>query len=123
MFKFEDYTQLPQQWAKMTSDFFAKIPKSESEIKDTFVKLQAVFKDEAASSQTVWKTYQAAAKGEVSPKDVLAANTKIQELMKTARFAFLLTTPGSFFLPVLIKTATEYGVDLVPQSVKTQFDI
>jgi hypothetical protein len=124
MFKFEDFTKLPQAWTKLATDFFAMVPKSESDVKSALTKLQAVFKEEAANSQAMWKTYQAAAKGEASPKDVLAANKQAQELMKSTGFAFLLIVPGTvFFLPLLIKTAQEYDVDLVPESVKKQFDI
>ena len=124
MFKFEDLSKYTAEWTKLTTDFFALVPKNEKEIKDALLKLQAIFKDETENSKTMWATYFATLKGEAAPKDITAANKKAQELLKTTGFAFLLILPGTvFFLPVLIKTAKEYGVDLVPESVKKQFDI
>lgn len=121
---FTDFSKLPLDFYKITTDYFSKIPKSESEIKELFSKLQAVLQEEYKSSQDMWKTYQKVLTGDASPNEVSEANKKAQELLKSTGFAFLVSIPGTLFaLPLIVETAKNYGVDLVPESVSKEFAI
>jgi hypothetical protein len=114
----------PQDFLKMTTDFYASVPKTPEDAKVVFEKVQTVFKTEFQNSQDMWKTYQKAAKGDATVNEIAAANKQATELLKTTAFGALIAMPGSLFvLPVIIEKAKEYNIDLVPQSVATQFNI
>lgn len=114
----------PQDFMKMSTDFFAFMPKSQADATKAFEKIQTVFKTEYANSQDMWKTYQKATTGDATANEITSANKKAQELMKSTMFASVLTVPGAvFMLPAIIEKAKEYNIDLVPKSVSDQFDI
>jgi TATA-box binding protein (TBP) (component of TFIID and TFIIIB) len=108
----------------MPSDLFGFLPKTESEIKDTFAKLKQVFQTETKTVVEIFKTYQRIMTGESSVMELQSANRKIIQLLQTAGFILLITVPGVIFLiPELVKMAREYDVDLVPASVSEAFEL
>lgn len=122
MLNFFDNTS--QQLFNSTLQFWNNIPKNETEIKKSLQKLKSVFETEFEKSKGMWEIYAKAAKGEATMNELHDANRMCQELMITARFAAILAIPGAIFvLPQLVKTAQQFGVDLVPQSVAKQFKI
>ena len=120
MFKFPN----PVELINATTDYFKSFPKNEAEIKEALKKVKTVFETEFTNSKDLWASYQKMATGDASINEINAANKKVQELLKSAHFAFLLALPGSvFLLPAIIKFAKEYGIDLVPNSVSKEFDL
>ena len=114
----------PQDLYKMTTDFFAAVPKTPEDAKVVFQKVQTVFKTEYQNSQDMWKTYQKAATGNATPKEVADANSKATELLKAASFATLVAVPGTVFvLPLIVEKAKEHDIDIVPKSVKETFNM
>jgi hypothetical protein len=114
----------PQDAFSAFTDTISSLPKTETEIKETLEKVKKVFETEAKNGADVFKTYQKIATGDATMKDITAANKKMQEMLVSTRFAFILAVPGSIFvLPQMIKFAKEYGVDLVPASVAAEFSI
>lgn len=119
-----DTLKNPSDFFKFNSEYFTKFPTSESEMKSVFEKVKAVFESETESNKEVWKTFNKAARGDATANEISAANKKVQEMLTTARFSYLLAIPGTiFFLPALIKYAKEYDIDLVPKSVAKEFNI
>jgi len=117
-------TTAPQDFFKLTSDFFKTVPKTAEDTKELLDKIQAVFKDEYENSQDMWKIYQKAATGDATVNEIAEANKKAAELLKATKFATIMAFPGAvFFLPALVELAKTHGVDLVPASVAKQFDI
>lgn len=114
----------PQDFFKLTSDFFASIPKTPEEGKAVFEKVQKVIKTEYKNSQDIWKIYQKAATGDASVNEISAANKKATELVKASTFAGIVALPGSLFvLPLIVEKAKEFDIDLVPKSVADEFNI
>lgn len=118
----------PQDIFKAATDsattFFKAVPKTPAEMKDTFEKVQAVFRIEYENSQEMWKIYSKAATGDATANEITKANKKAAELLKSTAFAGLVSMPGAIFvLPTIVEKAKEYNVDLVPASVATQFKI
>ncbi len=113
-----------QDYFKTVTDTFSALPKTPEETKAVFEKVQKVFKTEYQNSQDMWKTYQKAATGTASPKDISDANVKATELLKAASFAALAAIPGSLFvLPLIVEKAKEFDINLVPKSVSAEFNI
>jgi hypothetical protein len=114
----------PQDFFKLTSDFFASIPKTPEEGKAVFEKVQKVIKAEYKNSQDMYKIYQKAATGDASVNEISAANKKATELLKATTFAGIVAMPGSLFvLPLIVEKAKEFDIDLVPKSVADEFNI
>jgi hypothetical protein len=111
-------------YIKTTTDYISAFPKSPEEIKEVFEKAKNVFDTEVQNSKEVIRTYSLAAKGEASLKEISTANKKAQEVLIATRFASIMAMPGAIFaLPVLSKIADEYAFDLVPASVRKEFNI
>jgi hypothetical protein len=127
MFKnnpFATFGTAPFDMFKMPNDLFGFLPKTESDVKDTFTKLKQVFQTEAKTVVEIFKTYQRIMTGESSVMELQSANRKIIQLLQTAGFILLVTVPGVIFLiPELVKMAREYDVDLVPASVSEAFEL
>ncbi len=110
--------------ATSTTDVLKGMPKTQEEAKVAFEKVQAVFTAESENAQDMWKTYFKAAKGDATPNELISANAKATELLKTTAFASMLVIPGTIFvLPLIVAKAKEYNIDLVPKSVAAQFKI
>jgi|APFre7841882630_1041343.scaffolds.fasta_scaffold80625_2 hypothetical protein len=111
-------------YVKATTDYFSAFPKTPEEIKTVLGKTKTIFETEIENGKEVVKTYSKVTKGEATMKDIAAANKKAQELFVATRFAAIMAMPGALFaLPVLSKLADEYSFDLVPASVKREFNI
>lgn len=121
------FSKLPktaQEFTTLATNYFSQFPKNEKEIKVFGEKLQSVFQSEVKSTQEMWKTYQKATTGDASANEIAKANKTAQELLKVVGFASLIAMPGTIFvLPVLVKMAAEYDIDLVPKSVSKEFSI
>lgn len=107
-----------------SSEYLTQFPKTYEEAIDAFKKVKAVFDSESKNSREMWEIYAKAATGDATPNQIAEANKKAQELLVTARFATMVSMPGSiFFLPLLVKMAKDAGVDLIPASVAKEFGI
>jgi len=114
----------PQDTFNAFNDYFSAFPKNEKEIKETLEKVKKVLQAEVKNSTAMWNTYQKASTGDASINEIVAANKKAQELLVSTRFAMFLAIPGSvFLLPALVKFAEEYGIEIIPASVKAEFNI
>ena len=114
----------PAEFMKATTEYFSTFPKNETELKAVLEKVKAVFHEEAKNSQDMWKTYQKAITGDATANELSLANKKAQDLLISTRFAFMLALPGVIFmLPALVEMAKKHNVDLVPQSVKKEFNL
>jgi len=114
----------PQDFFKLTTDFYDSIPTTPEDTKVVLEKVQTVFKDEYQNSMDMWKVYQKAAAGDATANEIASANKKATELLKSTTFASLVMVPGAIFiLPLLIDKAKEFNIDLVPESVSKQFGI
>jgi hypothetical protein len=121
---FTDLLKTQQEFFKLTADYFTKFPKTESEFKDIFFKMQSVFQTEMKNTKEMWQIYQKSATGDATANDIAKANKKAQELLKTTGFAFLISMPGTIFvLPAIIEMAKKYDIDLIPTSVSKEFTI
>lgn len=114
----------PQDLFNLSQAYFKALPKNPTEVAEAFGKVKNVLQTEASNAQSVYATYEKAAKGDASINEIAEANKKAQELMVATRFGMLLAIPGAMFiLPAVIETAKEAGVDIVPASVKEEFNI
>jgi hypothetical protein len=114
----------PQEFFDSVNSYFSAFPKNEKQTKEALEKVKNVFQKEAKNSASLWNTYQKASSGDASMNEIIAANKKAQELLVSTRFALFLAIPGSIFLlPALVKFANEYGVDIIPSSVKEEFNV
>jgi len=113
-----------QDYIKATTDYFSAFPKTPEEIKTVLGKTKSVIETEIENGKEVIKTYSKVSKGEATMKEIAASNKKAQEVFVAARFACIMAMPGAIFaLPILSKLADEYSFDLVPASVKREFNI
>ena len=114
----------PQDFYKLTTDFYQSLPKTQAELKTAFEKVGKVLQTEYDNTQDVLKTYQKASTGDATANEIAAANKKTMELAKAATFASMLAIPGAIVvLPLIVDKAKEYNVDLVPASVSSEFNI
>ena len=114
----------PEEYVKMSTEYFSAFPKTVDEVKDVLEKTKNVYETEAENAKSVIATYTKASRGDASINEIAAANKKAQELMIAARFAAIMSMPGAVFaLPLLTKISDEYSFDLVPASVKAEFDL
>lgn len=105
-------------------EYFTQFPKTQEQAVDAFNKIKTIFEAEAKNSREMWAIYAKAATGDATANQIAEANKKAHELLISARFATLMTLPGTLFiLPYLVKTARESGVELVPTSVAQEFNI
>lgn len=122
MLNFFDKTS--QQIINSTFQFWNNIPKNESEIKKSLEKLKSVFEDEFETTKDMWATYAKAVKGDATTNEIISANKKLQDMLVSARFLTVLAIPGAILmLPEIVKTAQNYGIDLVPASVSKHYKI
>jgi hypothetical protein len=83
-----------------------------------------VFEDQTEKTKCMWKTYHSATFGIATPEEINSANETLKDLCKAAGFTTLLLLPGTLlFLPFIIKAAKDNGIDIVPDSVKKQFNL
>lgn len=121
---FTTLPKTPQDFFKVTSDMFAILPKTPTDLKNTFEKVHAVFQAEAFNSHKMWQTYERSLTGDASINDIAAANKQAEQLMKSTGFAFLVAMPGTIFvLPAIIAAANSQGFDIVPETVKREFNL
>jgi hypothetical protein len=118
----------PEKIAKEAVDNFNKavkaMPKTPEDVQATYNKLGKVFQTETTETIVMWNTYQKALRGDATANEIVAANKKAQELAISAGFACFLAVPGSFFmLPALVEFAKQNNVELVPASVKKEFNL
>lgn len=114
----------PLQVMEASREFMLRFPKTEAELRDVFVKLKKVFDEEQRNYEEMWTIYGEASKGEASQNEIDLANKKAIELVRAANLTFLLFIPGAVFaLPVLVEMGRKVGVELIPQSVKRQFNL
>lgn len=114
----------PQEYFKMFMDYASLFPKNEREITESLEKIKLVLQTEVNNSKDMWNTLQKATTGDASMNEILAANKQAKNLLIATRFAFILALPGSIFiLPLLIEFATQYGIDLIPASVRREFNL
>ena len=118
-----DTKKTPIDYLNDISNVFKSLPKTEEEIKETLGKVKNVLDAEGQNVVDMWKSYQKASTSH-SVNDIMTANKKAQEVIGTVSFASFLLLPGSFFvLPVLIEFAKLYKIELVPASIKKEFNI
>ncbi len=121
---FTTFPKDPTELFKITSDYFSAFPKDEADIKEFLEKTKSVFQTEAKNTKEMWEIYQKSATGDATANEVSKANKIAQDLITSTRFAFLMMVPGTvMMLPMLVKFAKDYGIDLVPASVTSEFDI
>jgi hypothetical protein len=114
----------PQDLFKAVTDTFAAFPKNPEEFKTVLEKTKNVYESEVEKTKSVIKTYSKASKGDASINEITVANKQAQSLMVTARFATLMAIPGALFmLPALKTLADEYDFELVPESVRKEFNL
>lgn len=115
----------PQEFYKIATDSFSKLPKSQEEVKVVMEKVKNVYTTEAKKASEMVKTFQKATTGDASVNEIAAANKHAQSLMVTARFAALMSIPGAIFMiPALRKIELELtDFDLIPDSVRQEFDL
>ena len=118
------FTQ-PQAFYKIVSDNFLAMPKTPAELTTMMEKMKSVYTTESAKVAEVVEIYKKAATGDASPNEITIANKKAQNLMVTARFATLMTVPGAIFmLPALAQLERKLDmVDIIPESVRHEFDL
>ena len=113
-----------QDLFKATTDYFSLIPKTPSEVNDLLDKTKRVVEKELQKTKDVSIVYAKATKGDASINEITEANKKATELLVTARFVALMALPGALFaLPVLSTISEDYGIELIPSSVREEFDI
>lgn len=116
--------KMPDTIFNAATNYFSVLPKNAAEVRETLTKVESVLRTEALKSKEVWETNYKAARGEASVNEIVAANLKTTELLLTAQFACLAMIPGSlFFLPVLVGAAKEFGVNIVPESIRKEFNL
>ena len=114
----------PEEYVKMSTEYFSAFPKTIEEVKTVLEKTKNVYETEAENAKSVITTYTKASRGDASINEIATANKKAQSLMVAARFATIMSMPGAIFaLPLLTKMSDEYSFDLIPASVKAEFDL
>lgn len=115
----------PQEFYKMATDSFAKLPKTQADVKEVAEKVKNVYTAEATKASEMFKTFQKATTGDASVNEIAVANKQAQSLMVTARFAALMAIPGAILMiPALSKIELELDAgDIIPDSVRKEFNL
>lgn len=124
MFTTKTPLDLADDIAKSVSHAFRALPKNETEVKENFEKLKRVCDSEMKTTTEMMRVYQKSFTGDANPNELAFANKKAQELVSQAVLGGFLLLPGSFFaLPFVVKAARDNGIELVPESVKREFNL
>ena len=91
--------------------------------KDTFIngykKIKQILSQESAETKLMLSIYKKSLSKTATPEELIIANRQIKEIFKLAGFSGLIILPGTvFILPVLIKAAKKYNIDILPESFK-----
>jgi hypothetical protein len=114
----------PADLFNIANNFYTAIPKTQEDTKIALEKVQNIFNTEYENTQDMWQIYQKSTTGDASITEIIIANKKAAELLKSTAFAGLLIFPGTFFiLPLIIAKARSMGLDIVPDSVSKEFPI
>jgi hypothetical protein len=114
----------PNDFIKTAADALASLPKTPEQFQEVLAKVKNVVDTEILNGKAVLETYTKASKGDASINEITQANKKTQELMIAARFACIMAMPGSIFtVPFLTKLENDLNIDMVPKSVKKEFNI
>jgi hypothetical protein len=121
--KTKDFTGITT-FLKASNDFMDAFPKTEADMKKTLEKLKSIFEIETENSKSMWEIFAKYARGEASINEINSANETATSLLKTAGFVSAFMMPGALFvLPGLISMAKINGIDVVPASIKKEFNI
>lgn len=114
----------PQDFFKTAFDYYKMIPKTEDEIKETLNKIKSVFEAETENTKQLFDIMKKASTGDASVNELATAGKTMNEMMVAARFATVMAMPGSvFMLPALVEFAKKYNVEIIPASVKKEFNL
>lgn len=114
----------PQDYLKSYADILLTIPKTPDEVKEVLNKTKNVVDIETNNVKKVISVYNRSTTGKASVNEMYEANGLAKDLLVTARFAAIMTIPGTLLaLPILSKIADEYDFEFIPKSVKKEFAI
>lgn len=86
-------------------------------IKKKLLEIKAAISNEKAQTKEMWAIYQKYLRKEATPEEIKIANTQFMDIVKAAGLAALLPIPGSSLLiPILVKIAKKFNVELLPDS-------
>lgn len=114
----------PEDFIKMATNTLASLPKTPDQFQEVLSKVKNVVDTEVKNSKSAIEIYTKAAKGDASINEIVSANKKSQEVMVATRFACIMAMPGAIFaLPLLSQMENDLSIDLIPKSVKKEFNM
>jgi len=92
--------------------------------KENFEKLTNVINTEMSNLEDAFSTYRKFSQGLANLEDIKEANNKTGQAFLATNIALIAASPaGSLLIPTISKTAKNYGMNIVPESVKKEFNI
>jgi hypothetical protein len=110
--------------AEMMKGIRNSLPKLDIDMKKTHHKVKNVFATESENTKVMWEIYGRERKGLATVNELVQANAQLRELLSIAGLGAFMVLPGTMFvLPVLLKYGKQYGIDIIPESVKKEFNL
>lgn len=97
------------------------IDAKEDEILEALEKLKNGLGQEAIETREMLETYYRFTRGKASLEELAEAEEQFQDLLKTLGLGVFSILPfAPITIPVIIKVADNFGVDIIPDSFKSQ---
>ena len=88
-------------------------------IRKALVLLKNTLEQESESTKEMLKTYYSYTQGKIKEEDLEQANKQLKELIRDLGFGFLTILPfAPITIPILVKLARKYEIDIVPEWFK-----
>ncbi len=88
-------------------------------IRKALVLLKNTLEQESESTKEMLKTYYSYTQGKIKEEDLEQANKQLKELFRDLGFGFLTILPfAPITIPILVKLARKYEIDIVPEWFK-----
>ncbi len=88
-------------------------------IRKALVLLKNMLEQESESTKEMLKTYYSYTQGKIKEEDLEQANKQLKELIRDLGFGFLTILPfAPITIPILVKLARKYEIDIVPEWFK-----
>ena len=88
-------------------------------IRKALVLLKNLLEQESESTKEMLKTYYSYTQGKIKEEDLEQANKQLKELIRDLGFGFLTILPfAPITIPILVKLARKYEIDIVPEWFK-----
>ena len=86
-------------------------------------KIKLALADETEQTKAMLATYQRYTQGVATEAELREANKQFKDLMKSIGLGFMVILPFSLItIPAIVKLGKKYGVDVLPNSIRSQME-